>query len=103
MPSAPPQKVQAANKTTNSILITWCEVPANEQNGNILSYNVTYTMIKQNITETIKVEATKFSLNLTGLQANTNYSITVMASTIKGHGPASQAIYVIAEQDGTEQ
>ena len=100
VPSAPPQEVRAINKTTNSILITWYEVPVNQQNGRILSYNVTYTMIKQKITETKQVEVPKIYLNLTGVQANTNYSITVMASTIKGHGPASQAVYVITGQHG---
>ena len=54
-------------------------------------------MINQNVTATKQVEAPALELKLTGLKAKTNYSITVMASTIKGHGPTSPAIYVVTE------
>ena len=100
VPSAPPQIVRAVNKTSTSILIRWCEVPFGQKNGHILSYNVTYTMVNQNVTTTKQIEAPTLQVNLTGLRANTNYSITVMASTIKGHGPASPAIYVHTQMEG---
>ena len=100
VPSAPPQIVRAVNKTSTSILITWYEVPFGQKNGHILSYNVTYTMVNQNVTTTKQIEAPTLQVNLTGLRANTNYSITVMASTIKGHGPASPAIYVNTQMEG---
>ena len=97
VPGAPPQNVQAANKTSSSILVTWYQVPTNQQNGDILSYHVTYTMMNQNVTVTKQAEAPALKLKLTGLKAKTNYSITVMASTIEGHGPISPAIYVVTE------
>ena len=98
VPGAPPQNVQAVNKTSSSILVTWYQVPTNQQNGDILSYHVIYTMMNQNVTATKQVEAPALELKLTGLKAKTNYSITVMASTIKGHGPTSPAINVVTEE-----
>lgn len=100
VPSAPPQIVRAMNKTSTSILIMWYEVPFGQKNGYILSYNVTYTMMNQNVTTTKQIEPPTLQVNLTELRANTNYSITVMASTIKGHGPASPAIYVSTQKEG---
>ena len=57
-------------------------------------------MVNQNVTTTKQIEAPTLQVNLTGLRANTNYSITVMASTIKGNGPASPAIYVNTQMEG---
>ena len=78
-------------------MVTWYKVPTNQQNGDILSYHVIYAMMNENVTATKQVEAPALKLKLTGLKAETNYSITVMASTIKGHGPTSPAIYVVTE------
>ena len=100
VPSAPRQIVRAVNKTSTSILITLYEVPFGQKNGHILSYNVTYTLVNQNVTTTKQIEAPTLQVNLTGLRANTNYSITVVTSTIKGHGPASPAIYVSTQKEG---
>ena len=57
-------------------------------------------MVNQNVTTTKQIEAPTLQVNVTGLRADTNYSITVMASTIKGHGPASPAIYVHTQMEG---
>ena len=78
----------------------WYEVPFGQKNGYILSYNVTYTMMNQNVKTTKQIEPPTLPVNLTELRANTNYSITVMASTIKGHGPASPAIYISTQKEG---
>ena len=57
-------------------------------------------MMNQNITAAKEIQVPTLQVNLTGLRANTNLSITVMASTIKGHGPASPAIYVNTQKEG---
>ena len=57
-------------------------------------------MMNQNVTTTKQIEAPTLQVNLTGLRANRNYGITVMASTIKGNGPASPAIYVSTQKEG---
>ena len=100
VPTAAPQNVRAVNKTSSRILIMWCEVPSDQKNGHILSYSVTYTTMNQNVTTTKQIEAPTLQMNLTGLRANTNYSITVKASTIKGYGPASALIYVNTQKKG---
>lgn len=57
-------------------------------------------MMNQNITAAKQIQVQTLHMNLTGLRANTNYSITVMAFTIKGHAPASPASYVNTQKEG---
>jgi len=42
VPSAAPINVRGHNTSSTSILVTWDEVPANEQRGNIRYYTVLY-------------------------------------------------------------
>ena len=48
-----------------------------------------------------EVQAPTQYLEINDLEHNTNYTITVMASTNKGYGPASEAISVATDQDHT--
>ena len=43
VPNAPPANVTGKNVTSTSIFVQWDEVPANNQNGAIVNYTVTYT------------------------------------------------------------
>ena len=97
VPHGHPQNVTAVNKTSTSILITWDEVPRGERKGHIEKYKVNYTSARNNVTKSKEVRAQ--SLEIVNLQANTNYTITVSASTVKGYGPASQPIVVATDQD----
>ncbi len=98
-PAAAPENVTGHNSSSTSILVTWDDVPAAEQNGIILTYTITYESLTQNHTSSATVNFTDHQTNLTGLRKYVNYSITVFASTIKGDGPASDPIFVTTDQD----
>jgi len=46
-----------------------------------------------------EVKAPTRYLKINGLDQNTEYTITVMSSTSKGYGPASEPIFVAPDQD----
>ena len=81
-------------------MVQWGEVPANDQNGRILSYTVTYKALPNGIQLTKNVTAPTTEGTLTGLNEYTNYSITVFAWTAKGAGNVSAAIIVITAEHG---
>ena len=58
-----------------------------------------YTLATSNAIKSKEVRAPTQYLEINGLDQNTNYTITVMASTSKGYGPASEPIYVATDQD----
>ena len=59
-----------------------------------------YTSTTSNETNNKEVQTPTQHLKIEGLKQNTNYTITVMASTSKGYGPASEPIFVATDQDG---
>ena len=98
-PNAPPVNVSGHNTSSTSILVQWGEVPANDQNGRILSYTVTYKALPNGIELTKNVTSPTTQSTLTNLNEYTNYSITVFAWTAKGAGNVSAAIIVITDED----
>jgi len=98
-PTAPPSYVQGENTSSTSILVQWGNVPVADQNGVILSYTVTYKALPDGSPQTRVVSTPATQVALTGLNKYTNYSITVFASTKKGHGNVSSSIFVITDED----
>ena len=100
VPNAPPDNVRGNNETSTSIFVQWDEVPADNQNGIIVNYTVTYTKLPDGSpTDEVVVIAPKSNATLTTLKKFTNYSITVFASTTKGGGNRSEPIIVITDED----
>ena len=100
VPNAPPDNVRGNNETSTSIFVQWDEVPADNQNGIIVNYTVTYTKLADGSpTDEVVVIAPKRNASLTTLIKFTNYSITVFASTTKGGGNRSEPIIVITDED----
>ena len=95
---APPTNVTAVNKTSTSMLVTWDEVPNGKRNGVILYYKVEYRTITNNNISSKEVNASTGFLKIVNLEKNTNYTITVSASTVKGYGPASGPLWVVTDQ-----
>ena len=93
--------VSGHNTSATSILVEWDDVPADKQNGIILSYTVTYQSQTENHNGNKTVDYPARQTQLTGLKEYVNYSITVFASTVKGGGPASPPVIVITDQDST--
>ena len=80
-------------------MVTWDNVPDGKRQGKIQKYKVNYTAAtKKNETLYQEVKAPTQRLQIVGLEENTNYTITVSASTIKGYGPASKPVVVAAER-----
>ncbi len=98
-PTAAPENVTGHNKSSTSIVVTWDDVPAADQNGIILTYTITYESLAENHNGNVTVNYPAQQTTLTGLREYVNYSITVFASTVKGDGPDSSPIIVITDQD----
>ncbi|CAH3030418.1 unnamed protein product, partial [Porites evermanni] len=96
---APPTNVKGNNVTSTSIFVQWDEVPADNKNGIVVNYTVTYAELPSGDSGKEIVIAPRTNATLTGLQKFTNYSITVFASTSKGGGNKSEPIIVITDED----
>ena len=99
VPNAPPANITGNNVTSTSIFVQWNEVPADNQNGIIVYYTVTYTEVPSGNPGTKIVIAPRTNATLTGLKKFTSYSITVFASNAKGDGNRSEPIIVITDED----
>ena len=84
---------------SKSISVTWNEVPPADQNGIIMSYNITYQSLTENHSNSTTVNYTVRQVTLSDLKEFVNYSITVFASTKIGDGPASDPVYVKTDED----
>ena len=103
-PSAAPGNVQGSSTSSSSIRVTWANVTCLHRNGIILSYRVSYQAVGGSFTVSTKrdkdVAGASNQVDLTNLEANVNYSITVTASTSAGEGPSSIAMVVETAEAG---
>ena len=101
-PSSFPQDVTATTVSSTEILVSWDEVPAIDQNGIIILYEVQYeplmTFGGQLMTMTMSTSNT--SIVLGGLQEYIEYNITVRAYTSVGRGPFSPGVDNRTFEDG---
>ncbi|XP_078355131.1 receptor-type tyrosine-protein phosphatase F-like [Oculina patagonica] len=99
-PDGAPQNVTGQHSSSTSILVMWDEVPADQQNGIITGYTITYHSQTENDNGSVPVGPNERQQELTNLQEYVNYNITVFASTVKGAGPDSDpVIFVRTDQD----
>ena len=98
-PDGFPQNVRGQNSSSTSILVMWNEVPADQQNGIITAYTITYHSQTENDNGSVQVNASVRQTELTNLKEYVNYNITAFASTVNGDGPASDPTVVRTEQD----
>lgn len=98
-PQAPPSAIQGNSTSSTSIFVQWERVPSAYQNGQILSYTVSYKALPLKSSRSKVVSAPIMNTTLTGLNEYTTYSITVAASTIKGSGPFSVPVVFTTEED----
>ena len=87
------------DSSSTSILVTWNEVLPDDRNGIITSYNITFKSQTENDNGNVQVNRAVRQTELTNLKEYVNYNITVLASTVKGDGPASDPIVVRTDQD----
>ncbi|XP_020608166.1 Down syndrome cell adhesion molecule homolog [Orbicella faveolata] len=98
-PGTSPENVTGQNSSSTSILVMWDEVSADQQNGIITGYTITYKSQTENNDGNVQVNGSVRQTELTNLKEYVNYNITVLASTVKGDGPASDPIVVRTDQD----
>lgn len=72
-------------------------MPEDKQNGEILQYTILYRKTEGGEQKALRVNSR--SVKLAGLAKYTVYSISVVAATVKGDGPASSAITVRTPED----
>ena len=82
-------------------MVTWSEVPSNQQNGDVTSYTVSYQTEPDAEVHAKKVDTATSYVNLTELHVYTNYTIRVSANNKSGAGPQSDAI-VVSTADSSE-
>ena len=98
-PDGAPSNVRGQSSSSTSILVKWNEVPANQQNGIITGYTITYKSQTENENDNVQVNGSVRQTELRNLKEYVNYNITVLASTVKGDGPATTPIIVRTDQD----
>ena len=99
-PDDAPQNVIGHNSSSTSILVTWDEVPAEQQNGIITGYTITYQSQTENHNGNVPAGPADRQKNVTALKEYVFYNITVFASTAKGDGPHSTPVLVVrTDQD----
>ena len=88
------------NTSSTSILVSWDEVPPDQQNGIITGYTITYQSQTQNDNGNVSAGPNDRQDNITGLKEYVDYNIRVFASTVKGNGPQSSPVLVVrTDQD----
>ena len=100
-PSGYPQNVEPATISSTEILVSWDEVPAIDQNGIIILYEVRYDPLMtfgQPMTMTMNTSNT--SIVLGGLQEYVEYNISIRAYTSVGPGPFSPGVDNRTFEDG---
>ena len=102
-PESSPENITANATSPTTVAVMWGEVPAMDQNGDIIMYEVMYTPLETFggtvEGDTVNVSGSNLSVVLTGLEEYVNYSISVRAFTDVGAGPYSVAVIVLIQQD----
>ena len=102
-PTGPPTDFEVVETTSQSIVLSWGVVPEGHRNGIIAGYKVIYQALPNggNLTANVSVgeEGKGTSTTLSGLNQFTNYSIRVLAYTVKGDGPPSVEQTVQTKED----
>ena len=90
--------MRGQNTSSTSISVSWEPVQAELQNGVITGYNITYESQTENDNGVVLAGPNDRQANLTGLKEFVKYNISVVAFTVKGHGPPS-LIFVTTDQE----
>ncbi|XP_051752575.1 protein tyrosine phosphatase receptor type Fa isoform X7 [Ctenopharyngodon idella] len=96
MPGAPPRKVEVDNVNSTALRVSWKPPLQQKQHGQIRGYQVVYSRLEngeprgQPIILDVALPEAQEAI-ITGLLAETTYSVTVAAYTTKGDGARSKA------------
>ena len=101
-PSGYPQNVEPTTISSTEILVSWDEIPAIDQNGIIILYEVQYDplMTFGGQLMTMAMNTSNTSIVLGRLQEYVEYNISVRAYTSVGPGPFSPTVDNRIFEDG---
>ncbi|XP_075710738.1 cell adhesion molecule DSCAM isoform X1 [Rhinoderma darwinii] len=101
VPSRPPENVQAAATSPETITISWSTPSKEALNGILQGFRVIFwaNLLDGELGEIKNVTTTQPLLELDGLEKYTNYSIQVLAFTRAGDGVRSEQIFVRTKED----
>ena len=104
VPAAAPENVAATAVSSTEIEVSWEEVPAIDENGIIVLYEIQFVPLETFdgalVTKTVNTSGPVLTMNLTGLQEYVEYNISVRAYTSVGPGPYSDGVVERTEEDG---
>ena len=90
--------MRGQNTSSTSISVSWEEVQAELQNGNITGYTIKYQSLTESDNGVVQAGPDDRQANLTGLKEFVEYNISVIAFTVKGGGPPNFTV-VRTDQD----
>ncbi|XP_076440901.1 protein sidekick-like isoform X2 [Babylonia areolata] len=88
-PTAPPMDVQAVNKSSSTIKVSWVPPPPETQNGGLSGYKVLYYKNSTGVEEEQTRISAETHLLLESLETFTFYFISVQPYNLAGEGPRS--------------
>eukprot|EP00058_Branchiostoma_floridae_P015952 XP_002601440.1 hypothetical protein BRAFLDRAFT_281312 [Branchiostoma floridae] len=100
VPGAPPRDVSGTALDSETIQVRWQPPPSDLQNGVLTGYKVAYKEKDGQGGDTIlDLPPTEQSCTIPGLKKWTEYEIWVLACTVVGDGPRSEALVVRTDED----
>ncbi|XP_066298195.1 receptor-type tyrosine-protein phosphatase delta-like isoform X2 [Branchiostoma lanceolatum] len=100
VPGAPPRDVTGTALDSETIQVRWQPPPADLQNGVLTGYKVAYKEKDGQGGDTIlDLPPSEQSCTIPGLKKWTEYEIWVLACTVVGDGPRSDALIVRTDED----
>lgn len=90
-PTGPPLNLRAIANSSSSIILYWLSPSIDQQNGEIISYNIRLRG-KDSLQTVINTKNNLTTLPITGLQAYTNYEFVIQAVNDVGVSPYSSPV-----------
>ena len=97
-PSAPPSNIRVTAFHSQSLLVSWLDVPTEHRNGIIRGYRLTYTNVSNRTGPVITERA--YSVVLTQLSKATEYRILLWAFNSAGDGVSGSVVAKTGEDGG---
>ena len=97
-PSAPPSNIRVTAFHSQSLLVSWLDVPTEHRNGIIRGYRLTYTNVSNRTGPVITERA--YSVVLTQLRKATEYRILLWAFNSAGDGVSGSVVAKTGEDGG---
>ena len=97
-PSVPPSNIRVTAFHSQSLLVSWLDVPTEHRNGIIRGYRLTYTNVSNRTGPVITERA--YSVVLTQLRKATEYRILLWAFNSAGDGVSGSVVAKTGEDGG---